>query len=69
MSYIGLNLDNLVWELKSLMENNFGEETTKTNFEEHFLKAKESILETFKDIIEQNKPEVFNELFEEEEEN
>lgn len=64
MSYLGLSLDSLVWELKSLTENNFNEFNLE-NLEDNFEKAKESILETFKDIIEQNKEEVFNDLKEE----
>jgi len=64
MSYLGLDLDNLVWELKSLMNNNFGEETTIENFESHFDKARKSILESFESIINDNKEEVYNEIIE-----
>ena len=61
MSYLGLDLDSLVWELKSLIENNYGCFELK-NLEEHFEKARKDILETFKDISNQNKQVVFNEL-------
>ena len=47
------------------MQNNYGEQVTKQNRESLFKNAKADILETFKDIIDQNKPEVFNELNEE----
>jgi hypothetical protein len=62
MSYLGLDLDSLVWEIKSLMQNNYGCEVHKNNFETHFSRAKKDILEAFKDIIEQNKKQVFNEF-------
>ena len=61
MSYLGLDLENLTWELKSLIKNNYGSfklEVIEANFEN----AKKDILETFKDIIEQNKQDVLNEL-------
>ena len=65
MSYLCLNLDSLVWEIKALMQNNFGCQVERNNFETHFFKAKNQILETLKDIIEQNKEDVFNEFKEE----
>lgn len=65
MSYLNLDLDCLVREIKSLMENNYSKSVTDENKELFFKNAKKDILETFKDIIEQNKEEVFNELNEE----
>lgn len=62
MSYLGLDLNSLVWEIKSLMKNNYGEDVTNENKELFFENAKRDILETFKDVIEQNKEEVFDEL-------
>ena len=64
MSYLNLDLDSLVWELKSLIQNNYGCFELK-DFDEKFELAKKDILETFKDILEQNKQEVFDELKEE----
>ena len=68
MSYIGLNLESLVREVISLMKNNYGGQVTKQNRESFFKNAKADILETFKDIIDQNKQEVFSELNDEEDE-
>ena len=62
MSYLNLSLDSLVWEIKSLMKNNYGEGVTNKNKEIFFNNAKRDILETFKDIIDQNKQVVFEEL-------
>ena len=61
MSYLGLDLENLTWELKALIKNNYGSFNLEV-IEDNFENAKESILETFKDIIEQNKQDVLNEL-------
>lgn len=61
MSYLGLNLDSLIWELGSLIKNNysnFSKETLNFNFNQ----AKKDILNTFSDIINQNKEEVINDL-------
>jgi len=66
MGYLGLDVDNLVRELKLLMENNYGQ-LHKNNRESHFYKAKKDILESFADTIEQNKEEVFKDLEEENE--
>ena len=67
MSYLSLDIDSLVWEIKSLMENNYGQ-FHKNNMESHFFKAKQDILNSFADIIEQNKEDIFEELKEELEE-
>ncbi len=61
MSYLGLNLDSLVWEIKALMKNNYGP-YSKEEKERFFENAEESILKTFKDIINQNKEIVLEEL-------
>ena len=61
MSYLGLSLDSLCWELKNLIENNYGD-FNKNSLNCNFENAKNDILETFKDIIEQNKEDVINEL-------
>ncbi len=61
MSYLGLNLDSLYWELGSLIKNNYGG-FNKDSLDSNFENAKNDILETFKDIIEQNKEDVINEL-------
>ena len=68
MGYLGLDVDNLVRELKLLMENNYGKEVNKNNRETLFNYAKRDILESFIDTIEQNKEEVFKDLEEENEE-
>lgn len=64
MSYLSLDLNSLVWELKSLIKNNYGG-FELNYFYEKFDLAKRDILETFKEIIEDNKEEVFNKLKEE----
>ena len=72
MSYLGLNLDSLCWELKALMKNNYDRGVTKENFDGLFDNAKNDILESFKDIIEDNRPELLNDFeeeFKEQEEN
>ncbi len=63
MSYLGLDLDSLFWEMKSLIKNNYGE-FDKRVLDDNFQNAKNDILETFKDIIEQNKEDILNELLE-----
>ncbi len=61
MAYLGLDLDNLCWEIKALMENNYGQ-FSKEVLDENFEQAKADILESFGDIIEQNKEDIINEL-------
>ena len=63
MSYLGLDLDNLHWEIKSLIENNYRDDLS---LEERFNRAEEDILGTFKDIIGQNKEYILKELMERE---
>ena len=67
MSYLGLNLDSLCWELESLIKNNYGKisNMTKEQIGEVFEMAENDILETFKDIINQNKDDVVNDIFKE----
>ncbi len=67
MSYLGLNLDSLCWEMKSLIQNNYGDLSNlrKEQIEEIFELSKSSILDTFGDIINQNKEDVVNDVFEE----
>ncbi len=61
MSYLGLNLDTLYWEIKSLIKNNYGE-VNGLNIEEKFEYAKNDILDTFNDIIKQNKEDIIKEV-------
>ena len=61
MSYLGLDVDCLIRELILLMQNNYGQ-FHKNNVESHFYRAKKDILNSFSEIIEQNKIEVFEDL-------
>lgn len=65
MSYLGLDLDSLCREIGLLMKNNYGEEPTEINFNRLFLNAKKEILNSFREIIEENKEEVLNDFKEE----
>ena len=62
MAYLGLNIDSLVWEIKSIMENNFGSNITEDNFNDRFEQTKETIIENFISAIEDNRSVVFEEL-------
>lgn len=58
-------------ETKLLMENNFGRNVTRENFDELFNLAKEQMLESISETIDENKDEVlkdFEEEFKEQEE-
>ena len=61
MSYIGIDLDNLCWEIKSLMRNNYNG-LDKSNIKRNFTFAKNDILETIRDIINQNKADILEEI-------
>lgn len=65
MSYLGLDLDSLCFEIKSLMENNYEEGVTDKNVELFFENAKRDILEDFEDTINQNKEDIIKEFQEE----
>jgi len=61
MAYLGLDLDNLCWEIKALMENNYGQFSEEV-LEDNFDKAKADILESFREIIDDNREDVIREL-------
>ena len=55
-----INIDGLFWEMKAVIENNYC--GTELTLNQKFNKMKKSLIEDFKDIIEQNKKEVLKEI-------
>jgi hypothetical protein len=62
MSYLNIGLKRLIDEISLLMINNYGKEPNKKNFEMLFSFAKMDILESVKNIIDNNKEEVKKEV-------
>ena len=60
-----LNINEVIDEIIALMKNNYGGYSYKDK-DVLFQNAKDDMLETFSDIINQNKEEVFDELKREE---
>lgn len=64
MAYLGLDIDSLCWEIKSLIKNNYGG-VNVDNVETNFYHSKIDILERFGEIMDQNKEDIINEIKEE----
>jgi hypothetical protein len=54
MSYINLNINELIREMSSLIENNYGNGDDKKYFIRNFKNAKKDILNTISEIIDNN---------------
>ena len=59
---IYLNIEKLCWEMKSLMENNYGGFDESVDLMDLFGQAKKDILKTVEDVINQNREEILSEL-------